>query len=124
MIHKLYCTDPNCVWRTDRVCQWTSCPKDKRLSFKGDIEQYKEFLKTNKPPEPVAEVPVVVKLYNPRKHGGGRPPKPVIGKESNGTLHHFPSCAAADDTFGFSSGTVSHAILTHHKGGGLVWRWA
>lgn len=124
VIHKLYCTNPHCIWLTDdHICSWTSCPENNRLSFTGDIEQYKEFLKKNKPPEPVVQLPVTLKPVKPRRHGGGRPPKPVVGKDANG-VHPFPSCAAADDAFGFSSGTVSNAIFKHHKAGGLVWGWA
>lgn len=122
MIRKIYCTDSNCVWLTDRVCAWTSCPKNKRLLFTGDIEQYKEFLKVNKPPEPVKqELEETSAPHNPKR---GNNKRALIGTDADGKSTTYPTVSRAIMVTGTNPTYLYKAIKSGQPHNGITWRYA
>ncbi len=120
MIHKFFCTAPSCVWLTaDHVCSWTTCPEDKRFTFVGDIEQYKDFLKHNKPP--VASVIAFPKRLPTAKSRAG---KAVIGTDCHGVQFPYPTVKAAAEAHKGAPSMISKALHTDGRCWGKTWRYA
>lgn len=129
MIHKLYCTNPDCakLYRDENgICSRAGGCKN-TFAFTGTHEEYIEFRRANTPPPPpVIQLPVERLIPDPPKKPSGRKraKRALISTDEDGTETRYESVVEALTLGGIGTGYLYHALKSGLPYKGNTWRYA